>query len=274
MENKIYDCFLFSHELELLELRLKILDPYVDYFVLIESPYSFSGVEKELTFRKNRHLFNKYKIIHLIAKTLPEINKPNSLRSPYRKGKRNEFFARDYLLKGLKGANEDDIIVMSDLDEIPNPKTLLKNLYLLDHENLLGDKRYHHFSLRMNMFYYYMNCLSNESWSGSVVCKLKNFKRPSRIRKERGGNTVENGGWHYSYMGGVEGIQKKISRIGSVQLNQDRFTNSKHLEECMKKGSDLYGRRKKKFKFINALDYGPKELKEFLNKYPKFVSER
>ena len=272
MKRKIYDCFLFSNEIELLEFRMKILEPYIDYFLIVESPFSFQGNKKEMTFNNNKHLFDKYKIIHGVYENLPYVGNVNGKRS---RGKKNEWCSRDFMLTLLKDADPEDIILLSDIDEIPNMDSLCKDLHLLEYENLhlLKHKNHHSIGTKMLLFYYYMNYLSTQAWSGTVACKLKNFNKPHKVRKNRGYNAVENGGWHYSYLGGPERIINKMQTLGSTQLNQKKFTDINNIELCLTRIKDVYGRGSIKISKVDTIKYGPDCIGEFIKKYPHFVRE-
>jgi len=265
---KIYDCFLFSNEIELLHLRLKLLSQYVDQFVLLESPWSFHGKPKEMLFDKYKNEFDTSKIRHIVYEDLPHIGDVNGKRS---RGKRNERFARDCSLRGLTDAEPNDIIMLSDVDELPNMKVVLDNLYLLEDENshLLRNKNYPYLGLHMPMFYYYVDCLAitRKPCVTTLVSKFKNFKKPSKMRKIRGENYISDSGWHYSYLGGIRRIQEKLNIIGSVEKCIDKWRSEEHLAKCLAEGKDLFNRSNIKFKMVNPIEYGPKELSDFLERY-------
>jgi beta-1,4-mannosyl-glycoprotein beta-1,4-N-acetylglucosaminyltransferase len=134
---KIYDCFIFYNELELLELRLRILDSHVDYFVLVEATKTKSGKKKSLYYEENKDKFKKWKdkLIHVIVEDMPKpgkftLNNIYQLDSKLNLGRwRLETHQINQIKKGLKKAKDEDIILVSDLDEIPNPKKfdLMKN---------------------------------------------------------------------------------------------------------------------------------------------------
>jgi len=144
---KIYDTFLFFNELEILNLRMNILNDVVDYFVVVESTITFSSKPKKLLFQENKDLFNEFKdkIIHIVVDDTPTnflvINyiedcitdydilknkilkyvdeSPNWPRDQFQWG--IETYQRESIIKGLTGCNDNDIIIVSDVDEIPNP---------------------------------------------------------------------------------------------------------------------------------------------------------
>ena len=124
MKNKLYDCFIFNNETDLLDLRLNILNNYVDYFVIVESEETFTGLKKKLVFDIKNYAKFKDKIIYAVINKFPE-----NFTSAWQ----NESFQRNYLLNLLDNANSEDFIMISDLDEIPN----LENINLIDYNEKL-----------------------------------------------------------------------------------------------------------------------------------------
>src|ERR1035438_146655 len=141
----IYDCFTFFNELDLLEIRLNILDKTVDKFVLVEATKTHQGKEKPLHFSENKKRFEKFlpKIIHVIVDDYPEYEGKSAWIL--------EQHQRNMIQTGLNNCKPDDIILISDVDEIPNSDKIL------EYKNKSGIKIF-----RQRMFYYYINC-SNAS---------------------------------------------------------------------------------------------------------------
>ncbi|MFD2145284.1 hypothetical protein [Mucilaginibacter antarcticus] len=148
--------FPFFNELDILELRLNILDKYVDRFVISESALTFSGQAKPLYFDENKHLFEKFKhkIIHNIV--------PNG--APDIDAFERDVYQKNSVKTGLSNCNDDDIIIFSDLDEIPNPDKL-KGIF----DNIKPDRVYH---LAQRNFYFYLNY---EEISGSCYHIVENL---------------------------------------------------------------------------------------------------
>ena len=210
MKPKIYDCFPFFNELDLLEIRLNYLDSVVDYFVLCESTITFSGLPKKLFYNENKHLFEKFghKIIHVVVDDTPkEYVKTNPFKTDQHQ--------RNSVIKGLKSCTDDDIIISSDLDEFPNIDRI-KNLKEFYEPDVL-------FHLAQNMYYYYFNLketsgnllshsgefdgVVDKRWLGTKICNygfLKNhgvdkLRHPSMREL---GRRVDDAGWHFTYVGG------------------------------------------------------------------------
>ncbi len=124
---KIYDCFMYLDEDIVLDLRLNYLDQYVDKFVIVESKFTHSGEKRELNFDIRKFEKFKEKIIYLILDHEPnnieKINKNDNDDETNSKlilnGMKRDFYQRNFLAEGLKEANENDFILISDLDEIP-----------------------------------------------------------------------------------------------------------------------------------------------------------
>ena len=126
---KIIDCFIFYNELDLLTYRFNLLNNIVDYFIIVESTHTFTGKEKKLFFNENKHLFEKFtnKIIHIIVHDFPY--KYNNVNIDSNDVWNNEFFQRNAISRGInyiENLVEYDVIIISDLDEIPDPHTLDK----------------------------------------------------------------------------------------------------------------------------------------------------
>ena len=162
--SKIIDCFIFYNELDLLTYRLNLLNDFVDYFVIVEATHTFVGKEKKLFFNENKHLFEKFnkKIIHIIVDDFPykypNVNVNNN------DVWKNEYFQRNSISRGVNCINElsnSDMIIISDLDEIPDPNTLnnIKKGHIIVDIN----------TLQMDMYYYNLNTKLKSKW---ILCKI------------------------------------------------------------------------------------------------------
>lgn len=290
---KIYDCFLFFNELDLLQIRLEVLYPYVDYFIISECDSTFSGLEKPFYFEDNKHLFEKYsdKIIHIknfdtqyykdVKNThdgkkkiiFDEIlNWYNSNNSDWKSYSHwcLEVLHREYVKLAMDSCEDDDIIIFSDLDEIPNPQIIQKLKTNFDLEE--------NYVLLQNFFYFYVNVLSQTNWFGPVITKFKHLKSKSLndLRNDRENfKKIFDGGWHLSFMGGKERVMTKIKSWGHQEYNLPHILNS--VESNMNSLKDLFGRRNKfyssdiqQFFFESMIkvrmeDYYPKEIINLIN---------
>ena len=231
----IYDCFNFFNELDILELRLNILYEYVDYFIIAEANVKHSGEQKPFYFEENKERFSKFidkiilckildtpKSFHDLQKT--ENNETNKIFD-YIKIQKNrfdihtqpdygrDFFQKESVRKFLTECEDNDIILISDADEIPNPEILL-NLQKLDLENNI-------YSLNQNTYYYFLNVLKQKDWYGTKMGLYKNIKKYS-LNEIRGDESLssklKNGGWHFSFMGGKEMVKNKLTSYSARDL--------------------------------------------------------
>ena len=232
---KIYDCFNFFNELDILELRLNILYEYVDYFVIVESSVTHSGQPKPFYLEENMDRFSKFadKIISYKVYDTPEdfVNLPStndpSLSKVYeyittqtnrfnrhtQPDYGRDFFQKESVRRALLKCFDDDLIMISDADEIPNPE-VLKNINELSLDTTL-------YALNQNMYCYYLNMLKQTDWYGTRFGLYKNIKKLS-FNEIRGDNSlsksIPNGGWHFSFMGGEEMVKKKITSYSAREL--------------------------------------------------------
>jgi len=259
----VYDCFIFFNELELLEIRLEELDSVVDKFVLVEADRTFQNTKKSFIFEENKARFSKFldKIIHVKLTKYPLFIPVINPFSPWKL----EFYQRNSVLKGLVNCKPDDIVMFSDIDEIPNHQ-VIKDRIQQGIQKIYG--------LKMDMFMYFLNnqlifdggsnMTMEESkdgiWHCTALLPYKLLKKkPHRLRKiimrtKRRGEVFEiipNAGWHFSYMGGAKNIIKKIESFSHTEFNLDKFKDEEKIKEMIMKGEDLFG-RDMKFKTIEA----------------------
>tara|TARA_R100000315_G_scaffold60735_1_gene37774 strand:+ start:216 stop:1013 length:798 start_codon:yes stop_codon:yes gene_type:complete len=257
---KIYDCFTFFNELELLDLRLKELYNYVDYFVLVEATLTHTGKTKDLIFEKNKNKYSAFldKIIHVKVNDLPDYNNFEGIWEP-------ENFQRNCITRGLTNASEDDVILVSDIDEIPRPSAIPVGVKSLEKHTWV--------SCEQNLFYYYVNCIQNQLWRGTVFSKVKDASVPQDLRNSRDQVPhLKNAGWHYSFMGGSDRIIEKVNNIAESSLIIDKIKGKDDIEYKMKNQIDLWDRTEslaqKKIIPLNAS--APNHIHWFVDKYPTF----
>ena len=218
---------MFFDEEMLLELRLNTLDKFVDKFIIVESAYTHSGKEKKLIFDINKYPKFKEKIDYIIVRDFPQVieqigNDDSNLEITNKEimnALRRENFQRNAIKRGLINANDNDWIIISDLDEIPD----LSNVNF----NSINKKI---IFFKQKVFYYKLNLeLKTLRWIGSKACKKKYLKSPQWLRNvkdkiypkwrldiifsEKRYNSVfflENGGWHFSFVKKPEDIEKKL----------------------------------------------------------------
>lgn len=228
---KVYDCFMFFNEIELLKMRLEELDEVVDYFVLVESVETQKGALKSLFFNENRLLFEKYlpKIIHVMIEE----------RHPEMGLWERENYQRICITRGLKNCKPSDIILISDLDEIPRPELIPSIVELLPERSskLLKEGRWKRFKkhtkkgphkkekmfyldaargFQMPYYWYQLNRLTGGEWVGTVATTYEMVQKfgIQHFRDYRWKfPQILNSGWHFTWMGGKDKIRVKMKSI-------------------------------------------------------------
>jgi len=287
---KIFSATQFFNELDLLELRLETLDPVVDYFVISESTKTHSGKDKPLYYEQNKNRYKKFhhKIIHQIVNDTPgsigEIwEKYITTGNIYMKkvidsdwfDKNVESFIRDtyekeVLLRPIsKQVNNKDIVLLGDLDEIPRPN----KVFLLRECDFNNGEIYH---FQNDMFYYYLNLQKvNENWLGVIAstAEILFSKSHCRLRTEKSGTVIPNGGWHFTYQGNKDNVKLKIESFCHQELNKDNIKEGigYNIENAIGLGKDLYGRPAQwKVRNINDGTF-PRYLVENQEKYKEYI---
>lgn len=274
---EIYDCFQFYNEIDILHMRMEILNPYVDHFVLVEMSRDHHGNRKPLYFMEHMEEFRAYKdkIIYV---------RPDEGEIPgYRESDRNrhghvwtiERFQRRCIAKGLEDAQPEDVILISDCDEIPNPK-ILRDVRLNSGKaypdvvgKLLEETA---IALRQEYYYFFLNCRNKVRRNTTTLVKYKNMINPQIIRAVMDCLPyIDHGGWHLTYFGGVENIKRKVHAIVegtevSEELILERITNAQ----------DIYGRVGEEFEleFLARDEITIPDAGKWIERYPGFYLQR
>ena len=257
---KIFDCIRFLNEYELLEMRFEILWDYVDFFVITESSLTHSGIPKKLNFQENRARFSKYqdKILYNKIESVPtDFSKLMNFRpyglnySDWNPNSKQPFildpisyhreaYERDCMifgiLKNYSSIELDDIIMISDLDEIPNPR-ILENTSWVN-----PDKFY---ICEQNAYWYKLNLLYEKGWKGTRLYRFRYLEGGKKgVHKVHSDYTsceyIENGGWHFSWMTDEISFVEKLAAQPEIWFNtEERRMASKEIVE---KRQDPFGR--------------------------------
>jgi len=268
--SKLIDTFPFFDELDLLELRLEYLNDVVDKFILVEGIYSHQGKKKELYFEKNKSIFKKYlnKIEHVIVDDYPLID-----GKPYTDHFTYDYHTRNAILNGLTKikSNENDIILISDVDEFPDKEMFHKfngKLSVFKHFMM-----YFKFNLRcINFEYDYGDGL----WAGTRMLKKKDITTPQAIRMikpkkypwwriDRKKINFINGGWHFRYLGDGKKLFIEFQNR-SIGYTEKRLTELSEIdiEKIISEMRPLIG-KEKYLKF--PLEKLPENIKNKSNKF-------
>ena len=254
---KIFDCFMYFDEDLLLDLRLNSLNQFVEKFVITEATYTHNGTPKKLNFDIKKFKKFKDKIIYIVVDKQP--SNILKLTSDDSKGKRGEklilngmardYFQRENLSKGLKQATEDDIIFISDLDEIPNLERV--DLRKINNNICIFEQK---------MFYYKLNLYYEDfTWLGTKAVKKKNFISPQWLRnikgkkypkwrldilfsKKRYSNLyfIKDGGWHFTYLRTAEELEKKLLNFAHHYEYEVSGLNIEKIKKLMAEKRVIY----------------------------------
>lgn len=220
---KIYDCFIFSNELDLLKIRCEELKDENVTHVLVEATKTFTGKDKALTFNENKQLFEKYNIVHVIVDDMPE-----GVDAWER-----EKYQRNQIMRGLSDCSYQDVIILSDADEIPSLKKVK------DYDISMGLT-----SLTMDKYGYYLNIMEGkQSWDRARIMPFMYLVKntPEEVRNSGFENKIANGGWHFSYLGGVDAIMKKFDSFSHQEEATQKINNRQVLEGKLAIGQSLWG---------------------------------
>jgi len=224
---KIFDCFMYFDEDVILDVRLNTLYKYVDYFIIVESSFTHKGDKRDLKFNLDNFSKFKDKIIYLIYDKEPTqvepINKGDNENLKNHKSIFNASYRengqRNFIIEGIKNAKDDDIILVSDIDEIPN----LENINFSDFKEKL-------IFFNQEMFYYRFNLkLPNYNWVGTKACRKKHLQSPQWLRNIKDKKYpfyrfdiflsetkffnirfINNGGWHFTNLKSADEIRHKL----------------------------------------------------------------
>lgn len=220
----IYDCFPFFDELDLLEIRLSELDSVVDRFVLVESTRTHANQPKPLYYHENRARYSQFsdKIIHIVVEDMPG-DEDAWVRENHQ---------RNCIIRALTGCTDDDTILVSDADEIPRA-SIVRPV-----DAMTG--------LELRLSYYFLNYVTRAPWVRSAILPYKLLRRMPNVQAVRDAQftkAIKDAGWHFSYLGGVEKIQRKISAFAHQEFNKPKFLEPAHIQRAIAQGRDLYDRK-------------------------------
>ena len=294
---KIFDCFMYFDEDVLLDLRLNYLNSYVDKFVIVESNYAHSGKKRNLNFDINNFKKFKNKITYLVFDQEPSgianfnnkdhIDITNS--KYFLNAAKRENSQRNYILKGLKDAEPNDMILISDLDEIPNLE-----------QNNLNEINNRLIFFKQKLFYYKFNLmLESFEWFGTKACRKKLLLSPQWLRNIKDKNYpfwrldtifsrtkyqdiyfVENGGWHFSYLKTAKNIEKKLTSYLHHREYDLKPIGEDGIQKMINNKKPVYNLKvdSKKNKFdggeelkITSTDELPNYIKNNLDKYKNWL---
>ena len=241
---KLIDCFMYFDEDLMLDLRLNILNENVDKFIIAEATRDHAGNEKKLNF--NLKNFSKFenKIQYLVVDDVP-IN-VKSKKKNWSANHWRDQHQRNAMARGFENCDDEDLIMISDIDEIPDPKKMsefkIQNKYACFMQK--------NFQSKLNL----LN-VTDKYWMGTKICQKKFLKSPQWLRdiktkkrpfwkfyKPKTPQLILDGGWHFSFLKKPKDIAKKIISYSHQEFNKDEFINEKKIEKRIENKQDLFNR--------------------------------
>ena len=285
---KIFDCFMYFDEDLVLDVRLNTLNEYVDFFIIVESNFTHKGDARKLKFDIKKFSKFKNKIIYLVYDQQPtdlykfyEDDDPAKISTKHIfNASKRENGQRNFISNGLSTASDNDIVMISDIDEIPD----LSEVNFFNTNEKIS-------MFRQQMFYYKFNLyLPNLIWTGTKACKKKDLQSPQWLRnikdrkfpfyridtlfsenKYSSVKFIENGGWHFTNMKSPSEIEHKLkSYLHHREFDENPLSTAK-IKQIMDNKRAIYNLRvdQQKNKFGN----GDKLQKLSINKLPKYITE-
>ena len=277
---------MYFDEDTILDLRLNVLDKYVDYFVIVESVFTHKGEKRKLKYDPSKfRKFNK-KIIYLVYEEVPknveQISENDDEKEKSRKYILNAAYRengqRNFILNGLRNTNNEDIILISDVDEIPNLENV--NFNEIKQKIILFNQ---------DMFYYKFNLkLPNLVWTGTKACKMKYLKSPQWLRnikdrkypfyridillsdkKYSSIKFIDEGGWHFSNIKTASEIEHKLKSYLHHREFDENPMSKEEIDKIIKNKQAIYDL--KVDKRVNKIGDGSKLNQYPLKKLPKYL---
>lgn len=249
---KIYDCFTFYNELDLLDLRLSILGDVVDHIVIVEATSTFQNQPKPLFLKENWSRYEKYhdKIIHVV------VDLDNA--DPWQ----NERHQRDSIMQGLVDASPHDVAIIGDVDEFIRPETINT---IRNSNALVYGLRVPYFNFKFN----YMLVNNPETYCvWATAAQVSAITSPEELRHSRWSlnqfpfnyndgtvHLLEHAGWHFTYLGDDEFIRTKLKSFAHSELNTDEVLNQINVEQCISMGRGFNINDPREFVTVAMDDY-------------------
>lgn len=264
--SKIYDCFTFYNELDLLELRLTELYNHVDYFVLVEGCATFTDIPKPYYFEENKSRYAKWldKIIHIKVDDMPHSSDAWV----------NDIFQRNAINRGIVDAEDDDIIMISDLDEIIRPSTV---------DEMRTDVETNLWGLRMPLFNFKFNYMltTADRYTVWAMAGRKKLMMPAdefrQLRfhlnqfplgyKENHIHLMEHAGWQFTYLGDTDFALNKIRSFAHTETNVPEIVDNLDVDHSIEQGNGICYHPEYRFMPVKLDDYFPKTLRENQEQY-------
>lgn len=267
---KIYDCFTFYNEFDILQIRLEELWEVVDYFIIAESTKTHQNQKKKLHFFENIERFKKYKdkIRHIIVDDMPDSKDTWVL----------ERYQRKSLERGLYDLEPNDLVIVSDCDEIPRKKIIQE----------IKNSTFKRCILAMPIYYFKLNYMMIKPiyrQTNIIVTRGSEFVNPQYEREftfnkghlplnyeNKEFKIIEHAGWHFTYLGDEEFAKNKIQSFAHIETNNKDIINNLNIDLMIKSGYGFgFEKNKERFAYVNIDEYYPKVISENLDNFERYL---
>ena len=241
---KLIDCFMYFDEDLVLDIRLNTLTDKVHEFIIVEATKNHAGQDKKLNFRIEDFTKFKHKINYIIIDDLPiDVVSP---KKGWHENHTRDQYQRNSIARGYKKHHDNDLIMISDIDEIPNPKKIEE----FDIKNKYACFLQKNFQSKLNL----LN-ITDGDWPGTKICQKKFLKSPQWLRNlktkkkpfwkifNKNIQLIKDGGWHFSFLKDPNSIKKKIMSYSHQEFNKEEFTNIESIKKQISLGKDLFQRK-------------------------------
>ena len=255
-----------------LDIRLNTLNKYVDYFVIAEATMDHAGNRKKLNFDIKNFIKFKDKINYFVVEDLPK--NVESIKKNWHPAHMRDQFQRNALERGYKHFDDEDLIMISDIDEIPNPVKIPE----FNVQNKYACFIQKNFQSKINQ----LN-VTEAKWLGTKICQKKYLKSPQWLRnfknkkrkfwqfyKEKEPQIILDGGWHFSFLKDYKLIQNKIRSFAHQEFNKENLTDIKQIEKRIKSGIDIFD-REYKYKKVELNEQFPDYILKNKLKFKKWI---
>lgn len=268
---KIYDCFTFYNELDLLDIRLAELYAHVDYFVIVEANTTFTNRSKPFYFEEHKERYSKYidKILYVKVEDMPRDENPWV----------NEEFQRNQISRAIVDADPQDIIMVSDVDEIPRPAAVD---YVRTSDQVIFAFRVPIYNFKFN--YMKLNPDRYNIWIMATKYNALLQLSPNILRGLRFGffnagykfvndgcEVIEHGGWHFGYMGDNQHLRDKAQSFSHFEVNTPEFLAQIDVEASIAKRTSWKQDSDDRYEIVEVDNYLPKEIVNNQEKYQKYI---
>lgn len=268
---KIYDCFMLNAELEMLELRLHTLGPVVNTVVLVEGSQTFQGQPKPFHYHDHRKQFapilEQYgcELVHVPVKMFPMTDNPWEA----------EYFQRNAILRGLKDAEPDDLILVSDVDEIPHPQVVEAVKVSFEHRLLPHDAV---IACQQKLYSFTLNWRHVRPWYGTRLLRRAALGFPQELRStvvpRPGEKVMKDAGWSFTWQGGIQAIRDKAKAFSHIEVNRPEYLSDENIERSIMWGESLVDGDGNEYAWSDVDDTYPQYIRDNPERFEHWLADR